>query len=124
MSSLPPLVDPAESQRRLKRTMLTFGTLIGIAVIAFVVNVTVFGVEEADDHDDVVAGDCFRNTGSSKNPHIEKLDCGDARADHQALKKVKGSISDVSCWDVKGSTGSLTQIGAESFVVCFKRNPH
>lgn len=124
MHELPPITDPVQAQRRIKRAWMTIGILVGVCVVAVVVNVLVFGVEEKDDHADVVAGDCFQNTGTDKSPHIKKLDCGDAHADYQALKKIKSSITEMSCWGVEGATGALTQVGSESFTVCFKRNPH
>ncbi len=95
-----------------------------ILVIVGVVAAAVLLPDDASDEAGTLqVGECFQNTGTTKDPKVDKLGCTDSRASYKVLKTVKGGVSGtLECADVKGATGSLTQIGTESFVVCFADN--
>lgn len=135
MSALPPPPAPAgpakyakynkranmSADERLRRGRFV---LLGlVVVVAGLVAFSVFGPhDQKDDAPALKAGDCFQNTGTDKEPEARKVACGDSAARYQVLKSVKGGVTSLACSDVAGATGALTQVGAESFVVCFKEN--
>lgn len=121
MTTLPPLGAPQPDRRKVIRNRIILGLFVAAVAASIAVNGFSSG---SDDADSVQAGDCFENTGTEKDPHIKKHDCGDAHADYKVLKRFKDAVTDMSCWDVKGATGSLTQVGSTSYVVCFKKNTH
>jgi hypothetical protein len=103
--------------------MIFFGLLL---VLAGLLGFWAFGPKETKDQSATLkAGDCFENTGTEKAASAHKLDCADPHADYKVLKMDKAGVVDVfSCEGVTGTTGSLTQNGADgSFVVCFENNP-
>ncbi|KAA6224040.1 hypothetical protein CP973_20925 [Streptomyces albofaciens JCM 4342] len=105
----------------------TRGCLVLLGLILVIVGVVAAAVLLPDDASDeagtLQVGECFQNTGTTKDPKVDKLGCTDSRASYKVLKTVKGGVSGtLECADVKGATGSLTQIGTESFVVCFADN--
>ncbi|MFI0263148.1 hypothetical protein ACH4OW_29455 [Streptomyces sp. NPDC017056] len=68
-------------------------------------------------------GDCFKNTGSMEKPRPEKLGCAETGADYSVVKVVEDGVSGIlECADAPAATGSLTQAGTTSRVVCFKAN--
>jgi hypothetical protein len=109
------------ADERLRRGRLV---LLGlVVVVAGLVAFSVFGPhDQKDDAPALKAGDCFQNTGTDKEPEAKKLACGDSAAQYKVLKTIKGGVTSLACSDVVGATGALTQVGAESFVVCFKEN--
>ncbi|MET7622383.1 hypothetical protein [Streptomyces sp. NPDC005408] len=123
MSAIPPLNDPlaSTSDAHRKRNRLV---LLGlVVVVAGLGAFSVFGPHDSKgDAETLKAGDCFQNTGTSNDAEVEKRGCTDSRADYKVLKTVKDGVTGLACSDVTGATGSLTQVGAESFVVCFKDN--
>ncbi|MGW2650664.1 LppU/SCO3897 family protein [Streptomyces sp. NPDC001393] len=121
MATLPPLDVSPPDRRKVIRNRIILGLLVASIAASIAVNGFSSG---SDDADSVQAGDCFENTGTAKDPHIKMHDCGDAHADYKVLKRIKDAVTSISCWDVKGATGSLTQVGSTSYVVCFKENTH
>ncbi|MEU9480612.1 hypothetical protein [Streptomyces sp. NPDC048191] len=121
MTTLPPLDVSQPDRRKVIRNRIILGLFVAAIAASFAVNGLSSGHGDADS---VQAGDCFENTGTEKDPHIKKHDCDDARADYKVLKRFKDAVTDMTCWDVKGATGSLTQVGSTSYVVCFKENKH
>ncbi|MEV0278232.1 hypothetical protein AB0I22_17860 [Streptomyces sp. NPDC050610] len=112
--------DPIKPNRRkIVRNRIIFGLFVAALAASFAVN----GFTGKDDAEDIQAGDCFENTGTKKQPQIKKHDCGDAHAAYKVLKRDDESVTEISCWDVKGTTGTLTAAGAKDFVVCFEDNP-
>ncbi|EST36734.1 LppU/SCO3897 family protein [Streptomyces roseochromogenus] len=121
MATLPPLDVSQPDRRKVIRNRI----ILGLFVVSIGASIAVNGFSRGPgDADSVQAGDCFENTGTEKDPHIKKHDCGDAHAAYKVLKRFKNAVTDISCWDVKGATGSLTQVGSTSYVVCFKENTH
>ncbi|MBB4892512.1 hypothetical protein FHS39_001523 [Streptomyces olivoverticillatus] len=122
MTTLPPLGDSLQPDNRLRRLWIFAGVLVGVCVAAFFINRQFI---TDDDHTTVTAGDCFENTGTTKNPEIRKRDCGDPKADYKVLKKLEDTyFTPFACSDVEGSTGALSQTGTKPFVVCFTGNRH
>ncbi|MFD9224726.1 hypothetical protein ACFYXH_20910 [Streptomyces sp. NPDC002730] len=124
MSATPPLHEPialvTDAPRKRNRLVLLGLVVVLAGLVAF----SVFGPHDSkDDAGTLKAGDCFQNTGTTETPEVKKLGCTDAHADYTVLKTVKDAVSGtLACSDVTGATGSLTQVGAESFVVCFKES--
>ncbi|MEW2085977.1 hypothetical protein [Streptomyces sp. NPDC005283] len=121
MSAIPPLQDPIASVTdagRKRNRLILLGLVV---VLAGLVAFSVFGPHDStDDVGTLKAGDCFQNTGTTETPEVKKLGCTAAHADYTVLKTFKDAVTGLVCSDVTGATGSLTQVGAESFVVCFK----
>ncbi|MES9520742.1 LppU/SCO3897 family protein [Streptomyces capoamus] len=125
MSHTPPLGGPTTSYTpaQIRRNRLIF--LGVVLVLAGLVAFVTLGPHDTKDQSATLhAGDCFQNVGTDKQAKAKKLDCTDPHADYKVLKMDKGGVVDTfSCSGVPGTTGSLTQMGAEgSFVVCFKEN--
>ncbi|KOT89997.1 hypothetical protein ADK86_27360 [Streptomyces sp. NRRL F-5755] len=124
MSALPSLPAPDASVTPANRTRGRLVLLGLILIVVGVVAAAVFLPEDASDEAATLqAGECFQNTGTTKDPEVNKLGCTDSHADYKVLKTIKGGVSGtLECADVRGATGSLTQVGTESFVVCFADN--
>ncbi|WP_160310913.1 hypothetical protein [Streptomyces sp. 150FB] len=135
MSALPPPQAPIEPAKYAKYNMranmsaderLRRGRLVLLGLVVVVVGLVAFSVFGPHDQKDgapvLKAGDCFQNTGTDKEPEAKKLACGDSAAQYKVLKSIKGGVTSLACSDVAGTTGALTQVGAESFVVCFEAN--
>ncbi|MEC4016535.1 hypothetical protein [Streptomyces sp. H27-D2] len=69
--ALPPL-QPTHPMR--SKPAILGMVLIAVCVLAYFINDAVRG-----DSASLKAGDCFQNSGSEKEPDIEKRDCGDPR---------------------------------------------
>lgn len=122
LSHLSHLPQTKADERRVKRN----GRLFVAAILAVMSAVALqfFGPHSSDtDPSTLKAGDCFKKTGSEDDQTVEKLDCGDPDAGYKVVKMDKDAVVDTfACQDAPGTTGSLTQAGAESFVICFKKN--
>lgn len=125
MSQVPPLggLNASYTSAQIRRNRLVFLGLV--LVLAGIVAFWAFGPYGTKDQSATLkAGDCFQNIGTDKQAKTKKLDCTDPHADYKVLKMDKNAVVDTfACSDVPGTTGSLTQVGAEKwFVVCFKEN--
>ncbi|MCX3063441.1 LppU/SCO3897 family protein [Streptomyces beihaiensis] len=126
MSQLPPQGSPNASYtpKQIRRNRLIFFGLV--LVLAGLVAFTVWGPRDTkDDSATLKAGDCFQNVGTDKDAKAKKLECTDPHADYKVLKMdMNGVVDTISCSDVPGTTGSLTQSGGGGkwYVVCFKDN--
>ncbi|MDF3302474.1 LppU/SCO3897 family protein [Streptomyces tropicalis] len=125
VSQLPPLggSNASYTQAQIRRNRLVL--LAVLLVLAGLVAFSVFGPHDPKDQSATLkAGDCFQNIGTDKEAKARKLDCTDPHADYKVLKMDKDAVVDtLSCSDVPGTTGSLTQSDpGHWFVVCFKDN--
>lgn len=122
LSHLSHLPQTKADERRIKRNGWLF--LAMVLALTSAVAISLFGPHSSDsDPSTLKAGDCFKKTGSKDDQTVEKLDCGDSDAGYQVVKMDKDAVVDTfACQDAPGATGSLTQVGAESFVICFKKN--
>ncbi|MBT2383501.1 hypothetical protein [Streptomyces sp. ISL-11] len=118
MDTLPPLGDPVQPAKQLRRWWVIMGLLIVCCGAAFVINQQF--LPEKDDHTDLVAGECFQNTGSADKPRVKKRDCGDAQAEYKVLKRVDDGLTSLACMGVEGATGAVTQTGGGSLVLCYQ----
>ncbi len=120
MTIAQPLDDSARAAR-LRRAWILIGVLVVVVVSA-----TLLNRHFAGDNDvaQLKAGDCFQKTGSEDDPGVKQLGCGDSHARYRVLKRLDDEVTGLACSDVKGSTGSISAAGAESYVVCFARNRH
>ncbi|WP_457785925.1 LppU/SCO3897 family protein [Streptomyces rimosus] len=48
--------------------------------------------DTSDEAGTLQAGECFQNTGTTKDPEVNKLVCTDSRADYKVLKTIKGGV--------------------------------
>ncbi|MFF9765165.1 hypothetical protein ACF1GT_00775 [Streptomyces sp. NPDC014636] len=123
MSQVPPLRGSSYTPEQIRRNRLIFLGLV-LVLAGLVAFCTLGPYDTKDQSATLKAGDCFQNIGTEKQAKTKKLDCTDPHADYKVLKMDENAVVDtLSCSDVPGTTGSLTQSGSgDWFVVCFKDN--
>ncbi|GAB2864968.1 hypothetical protein GCM10027074_35360 [Streptomyces deserti] len=78
---------------------------------------------DAEDAKKLAVGDCLYK-GTSNNPEVVQVDCGDTKATHKVLKKADGStVPQLTCQSVTGTTATLTwEETGDSFTLCLGDN--
>ncbi|MEF3119398.1 hypothetical protein [Streptomyces chrestomyceticus] len=127
MSELPPsyvLAGPSDAaadvHHRRSRLLFVgmFVVLAGLLALAWFLR-----ADKTGDAASLRQGDCFKNTGTTEKPRPEKLSCTEPGADYSVVKVVKGGVSaTLECSGVPGTVGAFSQVGSDSFVVCFGDN--
>ncbi|MEW2134382.1 hypothetical protein [Streptomyces sp. NPDC005435] len=122
LSAAPGGPNASHTPEQIRRNRLIFLAVL-VVLAGLVAFVSLGPYDKKDQSATLKAGDCFQNVGTAKNAKAEKLDCTDPHADYKVLKREKDAVVDTfACSGVPGTTGSLTQVAKDSFVVCFKKN--
>ncbi|GAB2734113.1 LppU/SCO3897 family protein [Streptomyces bullii] len=113
-------VPPQQPKRGLKQYLRIAGTILALLVVAggWYLN------RNAEDAKKLAVGDCLYNKGTSDDPEVVQVDCGDTKATHTVLKKADGSaVPQLTCQSVTGTTATLTwQETGDSFTLCLGDN--
>ncbi|AKJ12077.1 hypothetical protein ABB07_19160 [Streptomyces incarnatus] len=113
----------APAPQRPKRNVKLY-VRIAIVVVGLIAAAGGYLNSHNDDTQKLAVGDCLTNKGTAKDPNIEQLDCGDAKADYKVLKKDGDtSIATLACQSVQGTTAAIEwREGSDSFVLCLGDN--
>ncbi len=108
---------PVAPGRPVFKRAAAFGLVVPV-VIAFAVG---WSISRDPTHADV--GACVSATGTSTNPDVSVVDCGDPAATYVIIGKVEDTTDDARCERFSGTVASYTEDrGSQKLLLCFGEN--